>query len=240
MKMNFPTNIVDTFNSLTYAAKRLEEANPQPRIDGTIRKELLQANAALHQAKDNFNQALQDKHLAAQSRDRAGQVLIYLIRDFYVNLKRVSRRDESAQAWERHYPPASEVPIATRISKRWYGLAQRMADAHAKSKSLTVLAPPPTNPSAEEIAASLQVAEAAEQAYRDASLVLKAKAAALKTATKQGARQLRWLMAHLRRISADETPAGRRELLRSYGASFKSDEQKRSSGDPQRRARSVP
>lgn len=232
MKMNFPTSIVATFDSLTYAAKRLEEANPQPRIDGILRKDLLQANAALHQAKDNFNQALQDKRLAAQARDRAGQALIFLVRDFYLNLKRASRRDESAQAWVRHYPPASEIPTKARLSKQWYGLAKRVVDAHAKSTSLTFLAPPPTNPTAEEIVASYQVAEAAELAYRDACQTLKTHAAALNKAAKLGARQLRWLMVQLRRLAVDETPAGRRELLRSYGMSFESEEQEDTCSDP--------
>ncbi len=232
MKMNFPISNVATFDSLTYAVKRLEEANPQPRIDSSLRKTLTQAKADLLQAKDNYNQALQAKRLAALNRNRVGQALVFLVRDFFTNLRRASRRDESTQAWERLYPPANEVPNASRITKEWLGLAQRVVEAHAKSKGLTFVAPAPTNPTVEEIAASLQAAEAAEQAYRDAVLAFKDRANVLNQAAKEGADQLRWLLANLRRIAAKETPAGRRELLRSFGVIFQGMPQADTPPDP--------
>ncbi len=219
MKMNFPTGIAKTLGHLTYAVKRLEETS-QPRIDDALRQDLIQGLAVLSQAKEAYEQAIQDRRVAALARNRNGSAMIYLVRDFYQNLKRGARRDANAQEWQRLYPPAAEMPKTTTVDPQWYSLATRITAAQALAKGRQLLAPPPANPSVEEIAASLEVALVTEQGYREAQLALKARAAALQQAYKDGARLLRWLLAQLRQLSHQQSAEARRDLLRSFGMKF--------------------
>lgn len=220
------TSALVTQNHLTLAIQRLNEHAHPFLVDAELRRNLVAANERLRQARLNHKNAQDTIAARTEARRRDGFAMVKTIRDFYNVLKRTASREQNATSWLTLYQSKSALPRKASLNHPWFELGRGIAEAETMVKTLLAqnalafTTPPPANPSAEDVKARLELAEQADQGWRNAVMALKEPAAALRAARKNGLLQLKALRLTLRAKMVDWPDEERRKMLRMFGFDF--------------------
>lgn len=205
------------------------EQRPAALIDEAFHQSLIQAEAAIRTASANLQHALTAKRHAATERLRFGKVLIRTVRDFNQGLKRAVNRIPGAGPWQDVYACRANMPKDNTLTSEWYEQARQIGAAHASTKAKLAEeagAPQLANPSAEDVAATLPEAVAADEAWRAASRTLKQRQASLRQAHAEGMRLLVSLRLRIRTMAQGLSLPARYSLMHNYGVRLKAERQK--------------
>ncbi len=199
------------------------ERRPTPLVDEAFRQSLVQAEATIRQASETLRQAKIAHTHAARKRLGEGEIMVKAVRDFYQGLNRAASRDPDNGAWLEVFTFQDQKPKRGTLTSHWYEQARLISEANAKATAKLVAderafsTPPPSNPSAEDVAATLPSAAAADLAWRDAIKVLKDSQRALQKAREQGSSLLTNLRLRLKVVGHGLSLQARHDLLRDYG-----------------------
>lgn len=236
MKIMKPQSAFATLSDLVLTLSSIEQ-HPTTIVDKAFRQNLIQAVATLRDANKQLDQARNAKKLAASERLQKGKVMIKAIRDFYQVLKRSTERNPAAQVWQGVYGTEKNAPRSSTLTSQWYELARKIATAGVEVAARlaedggSFPVPPPTSPSAEEVAATLPSAEAADRLWRDKNEELKQAELAVIQARVQGKRLLTQMRARLMAAFHGLPPEQVRVKMRTYGVRYANDRQQEDPDD---------
>ncbi len=211
------------------------EQRPSPLIDASFRQSLILAEAEMRRASEAYSRTKVALTHASAARQRQGMIMVKTVRDFYQGLNRAAKRNPTAQVWQEVFASQAELPKDAILTSQWYEQARQIAAAGtsaAAKRALTDGAPPPTNPSAEEVAATLPEAVASDLAWRDATRALKDSQAALRKAREEGKRLLVSLRIRLRVMAFGLSRQDRHALMHEYGFRFIADPERPQTPQP--------
>ncbi len=228
MKTISPTDLETTISDLALALSRLEDPNANPWVDKSFRQRLIQAESKLrstHLAYANTHAVV--KTTSAERRLQGG-LLIRTIRDFVASVNRTVQRRPDSKAWQNLFNTIDGCPTGSSLSAKWLEKGRAIALAQAVLEQqpelvTAVAAPPPSSPSAAEVATAYTQAQAADKAWRDAINALKDQARLLRQHRNDAVNLLTGLRNRLKEGFRGLSEGDRRDRMRTFGIRFVDD-----------------
>lgn len=227
MKTIAPSNVESTISDLALALTRLEDPNANPWVDKSFRQRLVQTEAKLRTTYKSYTDAKFALNAARAERLLHGKSMIRAIRDFAVTVNRSVRRDPAFEYWQQYFGTNSKRPADDDLNALWLEKGRAIAQAQTEleeqpEKTAATTAPPPSSPSAPEVAAAFNQANAADRAWRDAVLTFKEQARQLRQYRSDASFLLAGLRNRLKEAFRDLPAEKRREHMRTFGVRFAS------------------
>lgn len=229
MKLKVQSHPLDTLNSLVLVIAQLKKQGSTAWVDENFLQSLVQAEVRLRDARTHLITAKESLKGRAAARHLHGGELVQTIRDFYLVLTHAAKRDKTKEQWLSIFSGKSELPSRPTLNHPWFEVAQRIVDTHQELKAAlhenaqAFETPLPSNPSAEEVATRLQVAQDADRAWREATLLVKAHSDELQAAKKHVLKLLTALRFALRFKMVGWPHEQRRKVLRVFGFTFEAE-----------------
>jgi hypothetical protein len=226
MKLKTQAPAIETLNSLVLVIAQLRNQTSTPWVDEAFHQSLIQAEVRLREARNKLNTAQDTLKSVAKFRHLKGRVMVKTVRDFYMVLNRAAQRDETNAQWLSVFGGKVEMPALSSLKHPWFEVAKRIAEANQQVKAAlkqnaqAFESAPPSSPSAEEVAARLEAAMEADQAWRDAILVAKQYGDELREARKHVQALLTSLRFTMRAKMVGWSHEQRRKVLRVFGFNF--------------------
>lgn len=226
MKLKIQTPALDTLNSLVLVISQLSKETSTPWVDQAFIRNLVRAETRLREARNNLNTVKDALQNLAEVRLLKGGAMIRTVRDFYQVLSRAALRDEANAHWLSVFSGKAEMPIYSSLNHPWFEVAQSIVDTNLRVKAAlqenaqAFEAPLPSNPSPEDVAARLEAALEADQAWRNATLAAKERAEELRAARDHVLKLLTSLRFAMRSKMVGWSHQQRRKVLRVFGFNF--------------------
>lgn len=228
MKIISPTNLETTISDLALALTRLEDPNANPWVDKSFRQRLTQAESKLRSAHLAHVNALSLVKAASAERQLQGSLMIRTIRDFVASVNRTVQRQPESKAWQNLFRTVNGCPTGSSLNAKWLEKGRVIALAQAELEHqpelvAAIAAPPPSSPSAEEVASAYARANAADKAWRDAINVYKDQARQLRQQRNDAVNLLAGLRNRLKEGFRGLSEGERRDRMRTFGIRFAGD-----------------
>lgn len=220
MRIHIARNVFDVMANLESAvqnernARELGQAWISDKFQSSLEANLLE----LRQASADHSRSSQGLTVAQRERRAQMTVLIRLVRDFYVVLRRRSQRDQTL-ALEALYGRPARLPHSAPVIQ-WLEWANQIVKGEQQARAQGY--PAMINPSATDIQRVLSKASDCQTQWSSYQQSIKAQEQRLRQARSQGTRALRGLAMRLREALAHEAAPTRREIMRTFGFSFHS------------------
>ncbi len=204
------------------------EQRPSPLLDQAFHQSLIQAEVTIRRASENLQHAMTARSNAAKVRQLQGKGLIKTVRDFYQGLNRAIARSPRAKLWKDVYACQVNMPKHRVLTSEWLEQARQIGAANASAGAIRALAdgvPQVTNPSAEDVAATLPDAVAADETWRAAIRTLKQRQQEHRQAQAEGIRLLISLRLRIRTMAQGVSLSARHDLMQAYGIRLSAERQ---------------
>ncbi len=228
MKTITPTNLETTISDLALALTRLEDPNANPWVDKSFRQRLTLGESKLRSTYLAYANARSAVKAASVERELKAAFLMRNIRDFTSSVNRAAKRQADATAWQNLFQTAGGCPSSYHIDAKWLEKGRGIALVQAELERLpelatAIAAPPPSSPSAAEVAAAYTQAQAADKAWRDAINALKEQARQLRQSRTDAVNLLIGLRNRLKEGFRGLSEGDRRDRMRTFGIRFVGD-----------------